>query len=99
MGTVTGNTVLTLCDGRLAVPACNCIICGYVFVMIQHSLLITSKVLYFFVPTFDTNIINLINRNIKYDILLYVCSFSLIFSSVQASAHRTFYIHLSIRKT
>jgi len=27
---VTGRTVLTLCDGQLAVPASNCILCGYV---------------------------------------------------------------------
>ena len=27
---VTGCTVLTLCDGQLAVPASNCTLCGYV---------------------------------------------------------------------
>ena len=27
---ITGCTVLTLCDGQLAVPASNCTLCGYV---------------------------------------------------------------------
>ena len=27
---VTGCTVLTLCDGQLAVPSSNCTLCGYV---------------------------------------------------------------------
>jgi len=29
---LTGCTVLTLCDGQLAMPASNCTLCGYVLV-------------------------------------------------------------------
>ena len=39
----TGCTVLTVCDGQLAVPASNCTLCGYVleiysaFLFVYHS--------------------------------------------------------------
>ena len=96
---VTGCTVLTLCDGQLAAPASNCTLCGYFFR--YHSALFVNYIqslLYSFIPTFTVNQLNSIHNNNQSATVLYVCSFSLIFSPVQASVHRTYCIHLSIIK-
>jgi len=99
METVTGSTVLTLWDSQLAVPASNCTLCGYV--LEYHSAFFVNYIhclLYYFIPTFDINAVNFLHRNTNGAIVLHVCSFSLIVSSVQVSVHRTCYIHFSILK-
>jgi hypothetical protein len=47
---VTGSTVLTLCDGQLAVPASNCTLCGYVLEYYSALFVCLSELMFFIWP-------------------------------------------------
>ena len=47
---VTGCTVLTLCDGQLAVPASNCTLCGYVLQYYSALFVCLSQLIFVILP-------------------------------------------------
>ena len=47
---VTGCTVLTLCDGQLAVPASNCTLCGYMLEYYSALFVCLSQIMFVILP-------------------------------------------------
>jgi hypothetical protein len=54
---VTGCTVLTVCDGQLAVPASNCTLCGYVLEYYSALSVCLLQLIFVILPVSTVNVI------------------------------------------